>query len=93
MSKSVLYLSRCWPRGLIVAGLVHQQRKSATQKYRHAVAWSNHHSPEATRIKMEMERSMRNGDPPTNKLEANWRERMEDMVWALVNSPEFVFVP
>ncbi len=73
--------------------IVAPQQKSAAQKYRHAVAWSNHHSPEATRIKMEMERSMRNGDPPTNKLEANWRERMEDMVWALVNSPEFVFVP
>jgi len=23
----------------------------------------------------------------------DWRERMEDALWALVNSPEFVFVP
>jgi hypothetical protein len=35
----------------------------------------------------------REGDPPTTRLEADWRERMEDMVWALVNSPEFVFIP
>jgi hypothetical protein len=68
-------------------------RAPAAQKQRHAVAWSNHHSPEATRIKIELERTMRNGDPPTAKLEGDWRERMEDMVWALVNSPEFVFVP
>jgi hypothetical protein len=60
---------------------------------RHAVAWSNHLSPEASRIKLEMERVARAGDPPTAALAADWRERMEDMVWALVNSPEFVFVP
>jgi hypothetical protein len=57
------------------------------------VSWSNHLSPEATKIKLEMERAARAGDPPTARLNANWRERMEDMLWALVNSPEFVFVP
>ncbi len=60
---------------------------------RTAVAWSNHLSPEATRLKLEMERAARAGDPPTARLESDWRERMEDMAWALVNSPEFVFVP
>jgi hypothetical protein len=48
---------------------------------------------EATKLKQEQERTTRAGDPPTDRLRANWRERMEDMVWALVNSPEFVFVP
>jgi hypothetical protein len=60
---------------------------------RHAVSWSNHLSAEASRIKLEVERAARAGDPPTNKLRADWRRRMEDMVWTLVNSPEFVFVP
>jgi hypothetical protein len=58
-----------------------------------AVSWSNHLSPEATRIKLDLERLAREGDPPTTRLEADWRERMEDMVWALLNSPEFIFVP
>jgi hypothetical protein len=34
-------------------------------KSNHAVSWSNHLSPEATRIKMEMERLTRAADPPT----------------------------
>ncbi|HEU0008700.1 MAG TPA: hypothetical protein VFT34_02680, partial [Verrucomicrobiae bacterium] len=57
------------------------------------VSWSNHLNPEATRIKQEQERAARAGDPPTDRLRAAWRERMEDALWALVNSPEFVFVP
>ena len=57
------------------------------------VSWANHLSPEATTIKIELERQARAGDPPTARLKAAWRERAEDMVWALVNSPEFLFVP
>jgi len=65
----------------------------ARPEKRHAVSWSNHLSPEATKIKLELERLARAGDPPTKRLDADWRERAEDMVWALLNSPEFVFVP
>ena len=57
------------------------------------VSWSNHLSPEATKIKMELEKAARDGDPPTNRLKTEWRERMEDFVWSLVNSPEFIFIP
>jgi hypothetical protein len=64
-----------------------------TQDTRTAVSWSNHLSPEATKIKLEMERAALAGEPPTDRLRGPWRERMEDMLWALVNSPEFMFVP
>jgi len=69
---------------------------SASPKPRKAqrpVSWSNHLNPEATTIKQEAEREARVGDPPTDRIAPAWRERMEDAVWALVNSPEFVFVP
>jgi hypothetical protein len=64
-----------------------------TRVGRSTVSWSNHLNPEATRIKIEMERAARAGDPPTERLEPDWRERLEDVIWAVVNSPEFVFVP
>lgn len=42
---------------------------------------------------MAAEERARQGDEPTPRLQPHWRERMEDVLWALVNSPEFVFVP
>jgi hypothetical protein len=58
-----------------------------------AVSWANHLDPEASRIKLELAEQARAGDPPTDRLEPDWRERMEDMLWVLVNSPEFLFIP
>ena len=55
--------------------------------------WSNHLNPEATNVVYEMEKIVRAGDPPTPRLAAPWRERMEDAVWALILSPEFVYLP
>ena len=57
------------------------------------VSWNNHFSVEANRIKIKLERLAREGDPPTKRLRAEWRERMEDVIFALVNSPEFMFIP
>jgi hypothetical protein len=60
---------------------------------RSRVAWSNHLSPEATRLKLAEEQAARAGDSPTPRLREGWRQRFEDMLWALMSSPEFVFVP
>ncbi len=57
------------------------------------VSWSNHLRSEANVIKVEMERRARVGDPPDPRLHPSWREAYEDVVWALINSPEFVWVP
>jgi hypothetical protein len=57
------------------------------------VSWSNHLSAEASLIRMEEERKLRFGDQPTARLTKAFRERYEDMLWALMNSPEFAMVP
>ncbi len=66
---------------------------SSARKTDTRVSWSNHLSAEATLIRMEEERRLRLGDKPTNRLTAEFRERMEDALWAMFNSPEFVVVP
>jgi len=84
-------------RELLAAG--YDQRVVVGQPVTHPqpvynpVSWSNHLNAEATKIKNEMERAVREGDPPTKRLVADWRARMEDAVWSLVNSPEFGFLP
>ena len=55
------------------------------------VSWSNHLTEEANQIKIELEAAARRGDPPTASLRAEWRERLEDVLWALLNSPEMIF--
>ena len=57
------------------------------------VSWSNHLDPESNEVKVTQEAEVRRGDPPTQRLEKDWRERMEDMLWAIMNSPEFVILP
>jgi hypothetical protein len=57
------------------------------------VSWANHMDSKATLIRMKEERKVRMGDDPTELLELAFRERMEDAVWALINSPEFNVIP
>jgi hypothetical protein len=57
------------------------------------VSWSNHLDPEATIVRQQQELDARRGDPPTEKLDADWRTRLEDVLWALLNAPEWVFAP
>lgn len=53
------------------------------------VSWSNHLDPEATIVRQRQEARAKEGDPPTMLLEAGWRRRLENVVWALINAPEF----
>ncbi len=57
------------------------------------LSWTNHLNAKASEIKYAVEEKARLGDEPTPRLKPDWRERMEDVLWAMVNSPEFVFVP
>lgn len=58
-----------------------------------AVTWSNHLRPEANTISLELEQRARAGLPPDPRLDSRWRETYEDVVWSLINLPEFVWIP
>jgi hypothetical protein len=60
---------------------------------RDGVSWSNHLSTESNQIRIARQKEFEKGDPPTTQLASQWRERAEDMVWALINSPEYVWLP
>ena len=57
------------------------------------VSWSNHLDSEATTIRMAQETAARTGDKPTDRLNADWRQRLEDILWAMLNAPEWAFSP
>lgn len=59
---------------------------------RNMVSWSNHLAARATEIKIELRQAVQQGAIPSPHLESQWRERMEDFVWVLFNSPEFLYI-
>ena len=57
------------------------------------VTWSNHLKSEASDIKNAIARDIEAGEPPTRYLKTAWRKNLEDGLWALINSPEMIFIP
>ena len=55
--------------------------------------WRKHLEPEQTRLMLAAQQRVAKGEPPTARLTDDFRERVEDVLWALINSPEFVVVP
>jgi mono/diheme cytochrome c family protein len=57
------------------------------------VTWSNHLDGPANTLAQENEVKARRGDPPTEALTRDWRVRLEDVLWAMLNAPEWVYAP
>ncbi|CAN5564679.1 DUF1553 domain-containing protein [soil metagenome] len=57
------------------------------------VSWSNHLDSKANSIKTDEEAALRQGPTPTGKLDPAWRVKLENVVWAVVNSPECIYRP
>ena len=58
-----------------------------------AVSWANHLNPDATRTVLAIEQEVKAGPTPTPQLASDWRDCMEDAIWALMLSPEFTYLP
>jgi hypothetical protein len=63
------------------------------QPHRGFVDWSTHFDPKANALMRDIELEVTAGPEPTTRLVADWRERAEDAIWAVMNSPEFQFIP
>jgi hypothetical protein len=57
------------------------------------VSWYNHLDPVADDVRRQQIIATRAGDPATPRLTPAWRERLEDLIWSLVNSPEWIYSP
>jgi hypothetical protein len=57
------------------------------------VTWGNHLSVEANYHVAARVEKFQQGPEPTDTLNTDWRERMEDAAWLLINTPEFQFIP
>ena len=57
------------------------------------ITWFNHQRQKATKVQNEVERRVRKGPPPDPRLQPQWREVYEDLIWSLVNQREFVWMP
>lgn len=70
------------------------QRPAAKAPKRYPyVTWSNHLRSDANEIKDAIARDIEAGESPTRFLTSQWREHFEDGLWALLNSPEMIFIP
>jgi hypothetical protein len=57
------------------------------------VSWSNHLDGQASAIMTAEEAKLRLGDPATSRLDPDWRSRMENVIWAVINSAEMIHRP
>jgi hypothetical protein len=55
--------------------------------------WRKHLEAEQTRLMLEARKRVALGERPTDRLTVDFRERVEDIIWALINTPEFVVIP
>ena len=74
----------------VVANAAPRPREHAPPPF---VTWTNHLQLEAGAKKEAMRAAALAGDPPTTRLDPEWRQRCEDLVWTLVNAPEMLFRP
>ena len=61
-------------------------------EHRKYVAWSNHMKSEANTLRLAEAAAARRGEPATTRLENDWRQRFENVLWAMLNAPEWTHV-
>ncbi|MBL9151132.1 MAG: DUF1553 domain-containing protein [Verrucomicrobiales bacterium] len=65
----------------------------APQQPLRLVTWLNHVIPDANTIQQEIENRVQQGPSPDPRLQPEWREVYEDIVWSLITHRDFVWMP
>ncbi len=73
--------------------LTEYQQIPSRKVFRSPLTWTAHFDPAASAEGLRQLEVAEQGDVPTQRLHAGWRLRVEDALWVLFNTPEFVFVP
>ncbi len=92
LNRYVAYLSKGYETRLVAP----EDRVSpspAPRELRRYISWSNHLDSAANVLAQQYEAEARRGDPATQALEFDWRLRLEDVLWALLNAPEWIYTP
>jgi len=76
-----------------LADLPSDAKLPITEKRFPQITWTNHLVPEANEVQLELQQSILAGPPADPRLDKQWREAYEDVVWSLVNHREFVWMP
>ncbi len=87
---STAYLEPGFENRVIENPNVKQESPSEPELF---VTWGNHLHPDADGVALKAAAKGKAGDPPTPRLESDWRMRMEDFVWSLINLPETLYYP
>ncbi len=90
--KYVSYLSSGYGNRIVPEAERKQPVAGKRERERY-VSWSNHLDPGANELAVVKEMEVRAGDPHTNALREDWRNRMEDVLWAMLNAPEWIYTP
>ena len=75
----------------IVPGATVQTQRTSQQDRR--VSWANHFDEKSNSIRLDEEKALRQGAPPTQRLTSSFREAYEDFIWSIINAAEFVLIP
>ncbi len=90
--KYVSYLSSGY-EDRVIPKTDREQPASKKRERERYLSWSNHLDPGANELAVVRQMEVRAGDPHTNALREDWRNRMEDVLWALLNAPEWIYTP
>lgn len=91
--KYIAFLSEGYETRVVPEAERPKKKQDGPREPERYVSWSNHLDGPANTLAQQKEIEARAGDPPTTALTEDWRLRLEDVLWAMLNAPEWIYTP